>query len=61
MLIDQFQKRPDGFFIEVINSFRAVCFHPYKTASFKPAQMMRNKTLFIAQLLGNVGGAIGLT
>ena len=54
MAIYQIQKRPDCFFIEVINSFRAVCFHPYKTASFKPAQMMRNKTLLITKFLGNI-------
>ncbi len=61
MGIDQFQKWANCCFIEIIDSLGAIRFYFYKTAGQKPAQMVRDKALFIAQFIGNVGCAIGLT
>lgn len=60
MFIDQLQKGADGFFVEMIDSFRAVCFYLHESASEEPLEMMRNKALLISKLFCNVGCTVRL-
>lgn len=58
MLIDQFQKRSNRFFVEIVNSLCAIRFYFYKSAYFKPLQMVRHQTLLIVKFFGNGRRAI---
>ncbi len=61
MFIDQPQERLDCLFVDVVNSLSAIRFYFYKSAGFKPPQMMRHQTLLVAKPFSDICRSMGLS